>query len=129
MDKKSSIRFPASSFDNRKSKTCTEPFESAVQDKLRRSIENLKWAGVVVILVLILGCVGMAQAQQPTKVPRIGYITAASRSTIPARIEAFRQGMRELGYVEDKNIVIEWRFGERKEDRYLRSPPNLCASR
>ena len=57
------------------------------------------------------------QAQQPKKVPRIGYITAASRSTIPARIEAFRQGMRELGYVEDKNIVIEWRFGERKEDR------------
>jgi ABC-type uncharacterized transport system substrate-binding protein len=57
------------------------------------------------------------EAQQPNTVPRIGYLTAASRSTIPARIEAFRQGMRELGYVEDKNIVIEWRFGERKEDR------------
>jgi putative ABC transport system substrate-binding protein len=57
------------------------------------------------------------EAQQPNTVPRIGYLTAASRSTISARIEAFRQGMRELGYVEDKNIVIEWRFGERKEDR------------
>ena len=37
--------------------------------------------------------------------------------------------MRELGYVEDKNIVIEWRFGEGKQIGYLRSSPNLCASR
>jgi putative tryptophan/tyrosine transport system substrate-binding protein len=58
-----------------------------------------------------------ADAQQPTKVPRIGFLTAGSPSTIPTRIEAFRQGLRELGYVEDKNIVIEWRFGEGKPDR------------
>jgi putative tryptophan/tyrosine transport system substrate-binding protein len=44
-------------------------------------------------------------------------LTAGSPSTIPARIEAFRQGLRELGYVEDKNMVIEWRFGEGKLDR------------
>ena len=54
---------------------------------------------------------------QPKKVSRIGYVAGASRSTISTRIEAFRQGMRELGYVEDKNIVIEWRFGEGKQDR------------
>jgi putative ABC transport system substrate-binding protein len=58
-----------------------------------------------------------ADAQQATKVPRIGFLTAGSPSTIPTRIEAFRQGLRELGYVEDKNIVIEWRFGEGKPDR------------
>jgi len=57
------------------------------------------------------------EAQQPTKVPRIGFLTAGSPSTIPARIEALRQGLRELGYVEDKNIIIEWRFGEGKPDR------------
>ena len=57
------------------------------------------------------------EAQQPKKVSRIGYVAGASRSTISARIEAFRQGMRELGYVEDKNIVIEWRFAEGKQDR------------
>jgi putative tryptophan/tyrosine transport system substrate-binding protein len=66
---------------------------------------------------VILAPVLFADAQQAKKVPRIGYVAGASRSTISARIEAFRQGMRELGYVEDKNIVIEWRFGEGKQDR------------
>ena len=59
----------------------------------------------------------IAQAQQPTKVPRIGYLSAASPSAISARIEAFRQGLRELGYVEGKNIIIEWRSAEGKLDR------------
>ena len=58
-----------------------------------------------------------AEAQQPTKIPRIGYLTADSPSAISARIEAFRQGLRELGYVEGKNIVIEWRSAEGKLDR------------
>ena len=58
-----------------------------------------------------------AEAQQPAKIPRIGYLTAASPSAIPARLEAFRQGLRELGYVEGKNIVIEWRYAEGKLDR------------
>ncbi len=57
------------------------------------------------------------QAQQPTKVPRTAYLSASSSSTNPARIEAFRQGLRELGYVEGKNIVIEWRHAEEKIDR------------
>jgi putative ABC transport system substrate-binding protein len=58
-----------------------------------------------------------AEAQQPTKVPRIGYLTAASLSANAGRIEAFRQGLRELGYVEGENIVIEWRSSEGKFDR------------
>jgi putative ABC transport system substrate-binding protein len=56
-------------------------------------------------------------AQQPAKVPRIGYLGATSLSAMSARQEAFRQGLRELGYVEGKNIVIEWRFAEGKLDR------------
>ena len=55
-------------------------------------------------------------AQQPTKIPRIGFL-GDSASTNPARNEAFRQGLRDLGYVEGKNIVIEWRFWEGKQDR------------
>ena len=51
-------------------------------------------------------CVCPLEAQQPTKIPRIGYLTAFP-SPIAARTEAFRQGLRELGYVEGKNIVIE----------------------
>ena len=57
------------------------------------------------------------QAQQPAKIPRIGYLGGGSPSAISARIEAFRQGLRELGYVEGKNIVIEWRYAEGKLDR------------
>jgi ABC-type uncharacterized transport system substrate-binding protein len=56
-------------------------------------------------------------AQQPKKVPRIGWLTVSSLSDVPARIEAFRQGLREIGYIEGKNIVIEWRGGEGKPDR------------
>jgi len=56
-------------------------------------------------------------AQQPTKVPRIGFLATVSPSTISDRVEAFRQGLRELGYVEGKNIVIEWRYGEGKGDQ------------
>ena len=59
----------------------------------------------------------IAEAQQPTKVPRIGYSSCYSPSVDPARREAFRQGLRELGYVEGKNIVIEWRSAEGKLDR------------
>ena len=58
-----------------------------------------------------------ADAQQPKKVPRIGFLSASSPSVVATRIEAFRQGLRELGYVEGKNIVIEYRYAEGKLDR------------
>ncbi len=59
----------------------------------------------------------LAKAQQTTKIPRIGWIIASSLSANAARREAFRQGLREMGYVEGNNIVIEWRSGEEKRDR------------
>ena len=58
-----------------------------------------------------------AAAQQPTKIPRIGHLIGTAPSANAARIEAFRQGLRDLGYVEGKNIVIEWRSPEGKPDR------------
>ena len=57
------------------------------------------------------------EAQQSAKVPRVGYLTGATPDGQSARIEAFRQGLRELGYVEGKNIVIEYRHAEGKLDR------------
>src|SRR5262249_15111222 len=57
------------------------------------------------------------EAQQPMKVPRIGYLVSAFPSSTPARIEAFRHGLRELGYVEGKNILIEPRYAEGKNER------------
>jgi putative ABC transport system substrate-binding protein len=58
-----------------------------------------------------------AEAQQPKKIPRIGFLGAASASSYAARIDAFRQGLNELGYIEGKNIVIEYRYAEGKPDR------------
>jgi putative tryptophan/tyrosine transport system substrate-binding protein len=58
-----------------------------------------------------------AEAQQPSKIPRIGYLFGASLSADSARIPAFRKGLRELGYVEGENIIIEYRYAEGKFDR------------
>jgi ABC-type uncharacterized transport system substrate-binding protein len=67
------------------------------------------------IFILIKGF--PADAQQQAKIPRIGFLTGGSPSSIAARIEAFRHGLRELGYVEGKNIIIEWRFADGNLER------------
>jgi putative tryptophan/tyrosine transport system substrate-binding protein len=83
-----------------------------------------KQAGMAIktVVALLVGLalafsVHLAEAQQPTKVPRIGYLGAAPPSANSERIEAFRQGLRELGYVEGKNIVVEDRYTEGKAHR------------
>ena len=58
-----------------------------------------------------------AEAQQPKKVPRIGYLSAADPATESARAEAIRLALRELGYIEGQNIAIEYRYAEGKRDR------------
>src|SRR5215468_9999430 len=77
----------------------------------KTALASILFAGAVLAVAII------AEAQQLKKVPRIGYLSATSPSVNPTRIEAFRHGLRELGYVEGKNIVIEWRYGEEKLDR------------
>jgi putative ABC transport system substrate-binding protein len=69
------------------------------------------------VCALLFALCSSVQAQQPTKIPRIGFLTAVSVSSFAGRTEAFRQGLRELGYVEGKNIVIEYRYGDGKTDR------------
>jgi putative ABC transport system substrate-binding protein len=71
----------------------------------------------------LLASAYLAAAQQATKIPRIGYLGGASPSANAARIEVFRQGLRELGYEEGKNIIFEWRYAEGKQDRL----PDLAA--
>jgi ABC-type uncharacterized transport system substrate-binding protein len=74
------------------------------------------FAFICLLLAVFLPAV-LVEAQQPTKVPRIGFLATVSPSTISDRVEAFRQGLRELGYVEGKTIVIEYRWAEGSVDR------------
>jgi len=60
-----------------------------------------------------------AQAQQAKKVPRIGILFGGSSSRYSVRVEAFRQRLKELGYIEGKNIAIEYRYADGKADRLL----------
>jgi putative ABC transport system substrate-binding protein len=87
----------------------------------KSAIRNSQCAILAGALLFALGF--PAEAQQPKKVPRIGYLTAASLAAIAERTEAFQQGLRELGYVEGKNIVIELRYAEGK----LEHLPTLAA--
>ena len=79
----------------------------------------MKKAAVLSILVVaVLLAVGVvADAQQPAKIPRIGYLTNAPLSVISTNRDVFRQGLRELGYIEGKNIIFEWRSGEQSRER------------
>ena len=114
MNEKSWLRVLNSCSDNLKSKTCPE---------LSRRIQNLKWAGFLAILVLLVGCVGMAEAQQPRKISRIGFLSSVSPELYSHLYTAFLQGLRDLGYIEGQNIVIESRWAEGKADRL----PDLAA--
>jgi putative tryptophan/tyrosine transport system substrate-binding protein len=67
------------------------------------------------LLALVFGIYGEAQAQ--LKIARVGYLVPASPVAIAARRDAFRQGLRELGYVEGKNVVIEYRYAEGRTER------------
>ena len=114
MNKRYWMQWLVSSSDNRKSKTCPE---------LCRRIENPKWPGVLAILVLLLGCVAVAQAQQAGKIFRIGFLDPSTASGLAVLVDAFRQELSKLGWIEGKNFTIEYRFAEGGNDRL----PELAA--
>lgn len=85
---------------------------------LNRNLRNSIWLGVTNIAFIFMLVGAMAQAQQPTKkIPRIGYLAITGTSVASDRLDTFRQGLRDLGYVEGKNIVIEKRGADGKLDR------------
>ena len=79
---------------------------------MRRKISGWLLTGI------LLATVSSAAAQQPKKVPRIGYLGANDPARESIRSEAFRAALRELGYIEGQSIVIESRYAEAKRDRY-----------
>ena len=73
--------------------------------------------------------VSLAQAQQPKKVPRIGYLSAREPASESTRAEAIRLALRELGYIEGQNIAIEYRYSQGKTIELLSLLPSWCVSR
>ena len=71
----------------------------------------------VALCTLLLALSFSAEAQQATKIPRIGYLSALDPARESARSESIRLALRELGYIEGQNIAIEYRYAEEKNDR------------
>jgi putative ABC transport system substrate-binding protein len=76
-----------------------------------------KSAASILVAVVLLALGVIAQAQQPKKVPRIGYLYQGDRISDSTRIEAIQLALRELGYIEGQNIAIEYRYAEGKRGR------------
>src|SRR5215831_10136759 len=73
---------------------------------------------ICLVAVALVSIVSVAEAQQPKKVPRVGYVSGSGDGSNPGLlVEAFRQGLRDLGYLEGKNILVEYRYAEGKLDR------------
>jgi putative ABC transport system substrate-binding protein len=84
-------------------------------DNPKSKIENPKLVGIAAFVVTFAMC-GVAQAQQPKRVPRIGYLASTDPARESSRAEAIRLALRELGYIEGQNIAIEYRYAEGKLD-------------
>jgi ABC-type uncharacterized transport system substrate-binding protein len=102
--------------DNLKSKAC--PFDILrAGSEPRRRIQNRKWVELFAIVVALTMCGARADAQQPKKVPRIGYLAASDAARESARAEGIRLALRELGYIDGQNIATEYRYAENKRER------------
>src|ERR1041384_6893632 len=73
--------------------------------------------GTVLLCAWVFAVCYSAEGQQLKKLPRIGVVGGSSAAGVSARIEAFRDGLRELGYVEGKNIFVDYRYADGKSDR------------
>jgi putative ABC transport system substrate-binding protein len=91
---------------------------NSYSDNLKSKIENPKWLGLPVIGFVLVVAAAVAQAQQPKKVPRLGYISATDPATDATRSEAIQLALRERGHIEGQTIAIEYRYAEGKRDRY-----------
>ena len=102
--------FPSKSLsDNRK------PVVSNVEPS---AIQNRKWLGIIPAVFAFAMCGAAALAQQPKKVPLIGYLSSYDRANESTRAETIRLALRDLGYIEGQNIAIEYRYAEGKVDRF-----------
>jgi putative ABC transport system substrate-binding protein len=106
MQKTSPVRFGFSSSKNRKSK-----------------IQNRKWSWGFAIGITLALCGAVAEAQQPKKIPQIGYLSPVDAASESTRFDGIRLTLRELGYIEGQNIASEYRYAKGKIDQ----APQLAA--
>jgi ABC-type uncharacterized transport system substrate-binding protein len=114
MKVKSSKRVPKSFSDNPK------PVLSFAEGS---AIQNPKWAGLLTLALAFSLCGAVAGAQQTGKTFRIGFLDNSTASGMAVLIDAFQQELSKLGWIEGKNITIEYRFAEQKNERL----PELAA--
>ena len=104
------------------------PSES-VSDNRTSTVQSPKWMGILALVVMLPMCWAVAEAQQAKKVPRIGYLAAVSPAADAPRKEAFRQALRDFGYIEGRNIFIEYRHEDRNFERLPELQPSLSGLR
>jgi putative ABC transport system substrate-binding protein len=107
---------------NRRDAECADHFFCGLYASVVKPLSDLRLL-ISGLCALLLAFSVPIEAQQPQKIPRIGFLMGTFPSANAARIEAFRQGLRELGYIDGKNIIIEFRWAKGKFDRL----PDLAA--
>jgi putative ABC transport system substrate-binding protein len=93
----------------------SETFSTGSTLEMRRVMKRAAVPSILVVVLLALGVI--AEAQQPKKVPRLGYLSSQDLVSESGRVEAIRLALRERGFIEGQNIAIEYRYAERKVDR------------
>jgi len=127
MNERIRIRYLDSESGNPKSKTCAEPGRGIQNlrsflptiENLKSKIQNVMVGFVALALVFAL-CVAAVDAQQPGKIFRIGFLDASDASSSAVRLKTFWEEVRRLGWVEGKNISIEYRFADERGNDRLR---------
>src|SRR5262245_1349655 len=104
-------------------KTVLNRFFVSSSDNPKSTIQNRKLVGLFAIVVALTVCGASAAAPQPGKIARIGFLDASTASGMAVLVESFQQEITKLGWIEGKNITIEYRFAEQKPER----APELAA--
>jgi len=98
-------------------------FDWLRSDNRKSKIQNPKWLGLSVIVFVLVVVGPVAEAQQTGKIARIGFLDNGTASGMSVLVDAFRQELSKLGWIEGKSIVFEYRFAEGKTERL----PELAA--
>ena len=103
-------------------------FFDSQSDNPKSKIQNRKWAGFFAVVITLTVCGARAEAQQPAGIPRIGLLFLSTASVQSARVEVFRQRLRELGYVEKtSSLSTDTQMGNSTGSLTLQ--PNWCVSK